>query len=185
MNNLSGKIEALLFATAKPMSVRMLAKVLSSGEEVIREALDVLRLKRNVEDSGIFLLEHAGEVSLVSNPVFADVLMQMVSTDATSELTRPSLETLTIIAYRGPMTKPEIEQIRGVNCSLILRNLQIRDLIIETMNTEKLQPVYEVSQTFLRHLGLTSLAELPSFEAYHHNEDIDRLLQQLNSSEEV
>ena len=105
------------------------------------------------------------------------------STSALSldELTRPSLETLTIIAYRGPITKPEIEQIRGINCSLILRNLALRGLIEEADDAARLQPVYTVSVKFLRHLGIHAASELPQYEDLHGNERIGKMLEELNA----
>ena len=170
------KIEGILFATAKPLSYRKLAETLEVSEEVVKEAVEALKAARNREDSGIHLLDQNGGVQLVTNPLHNDLLGQFVKVDLGRELTRPSLETLTIIAYRGPLTKPEIELIRGVNCSLILRNLLMRDLIIEKMDKEKLQPVYAVSHTFLRHLGLTSVRDLPEYESFSENDDIARLL---------
>ena len=95
------------------------------------------------------------------------------------ELTRPSIETLTIIAYRGPITKPEIEQIRGVNCSLILRNLLMRGLVEESESVERLQPVYAISADFLRHLGLHAISDLPDYATLHGDEKISQLLREL------
>jgi segregation and condensation protein B len=108
------------------------------------------------------------------------VVRGFVKEDVSGELTRPSLETLTIIAYRGPVTKPEIEQIRGVNCSLILRNLLMRGLVEEREEASRLQPMYTVSSDFLRHLGLSSLSELPSYGEFHGNERIDKMLADLS-----
>ena len=78
------------------------------------------------------------------------------------ELSRPSLEALTILAYRGPLTRPELEQIRGVHSSLILRNLLLRGLIEEKEDARLGQPLYSVTLDFLRHIGLASVEELPS-----------------------
>jgi segregation and condensation protein B len=97
----------------------------------------------------------------------------------TGELTRPQLETLTIIAYRGPITKPEIEQIRGINCSLIIRNLLMRGLVEEAESAEKLQPVYSVSGDFVRHLGLHAIGELPEYASFHENEKMTQMLSEL------
>ena len=180
---LLGKLEAILFAVAKPVSFAQLAKALETNAETLQETIKTLVELRNTQTSGVHVMEHAGKVSLVTNPAFASVLRTFVKEDLSSELTRPSLETLTLIAYRGPMTKPEIEQIRGVNCSLILRNLLMRDMILEDMNQEKLQPVYQVSETFLRHLGVTRVEDLPSYETFAHNEEIDQLLSELNAPE--
>lgn len=174
MNDLAKHIEAILFAVAKPVSLTQLMKALSSNEAAVSGAIEEIR--RAYEGRGIRVMEHAGKVSLVTSPECEEVLKQFVKEDLSGELTRPSLETLTVIAYRGPITKPEIEQIRGVNCSLILRNLLMRDMIVEEPDEEKLQPAYRVSEAFLRHMGVVRVEDLPSYEAFAHHEEIDRLL---------
>jgi segregation and condensation protein B len=173
---LTTAIEAILFASAKPTPTSTLKKALDVSDEVLREAIDDIRARLNTESSGIHLVEADGKLQLVTNPAEAEQLGAFFKQEVSGELTRPSLETLTIIAYRGPITKPEIEQIRGVNCSLILRNLLMRALVEEREDVERLQPVYTVSAKFLRHLGLHRAQELPEFEAYHGNEKIGELL---------
>ncbi|MDA1038498.1 MAG: SMC-Scp complex subunit ScpB [bacterium] len=182
MNEITGKIEGILFAVAKPMSPKRLAKTLDVSEEIVHEAIEELKQIRNNEISGIHVMDHEGGITLVTNPGQADLLATFVKEDLAGELTRPSLETLTIIAYRGPMTKPEIEQIRGVNCSLILRNLLMRDMVLEKMDNEKLQMVYLVSQNFLQHLGMKSVSELPSYQSFANNEEIDRLITEMQET---
>jgi len=171
------KIESVLLVSAKPISKDKLRKSLEVSKEVLGEALEEIAKKMNKDDSGIHILESNGKVQLVSNPDDSEIVGKFVKEEVSGELTRPSLETLTIIAYRGPITKPEIEQIRGVNCSLILRNLLIRGLIEEESDKEKLQQVYNVSMDFLRHLGVHKVDELPDFEKLNKNEQIDRVLE--------
>jgi len=173
-------LEAVLFAAAKPLDIKVLAKALNTNNETLREAIDVLKSQRNVETSGIHLIEQEGKIQLATNPAAAEAVKAFAKEDLGGELTRPSLETLTIIAYRGPLTKPEIEQIRGVNCTLILRNLLIRGLIEEKDDVTKLQPVYSVSLELLRHLGLHEVSELTDFENFHNNAQIDQMIQELN-----
>ena len=84
------------------------------------------------------------------------------------ELTRPQLETLTVIAYKSPITKSEIEQIRGINCTMILRNLLMRGLIIEEEGT--LESVYTVSLETLSLLGITKVEDLPDYQKLHDEE---------------
>jgi segregation and condensation protein B len=173
---LTSSIESILFASAKPVSIAALRGVLEVDENVLREALDDITRRLNVDSSGIHLVEHEGKVQFVSNPAHADRLRAFLKQEVSGELTRPSLETLTIIAYRGPITKPEMEQIRGVNCTLILRNLLMRGLIEERDDAERLQPVYTVSTDFLRHLGLHVISDLPSYEELHANEKVTELM---------
>ena len=127
---LKAKIEAILFASGKPVSLKSLAKVLVVKADELEAAIVEIK-KKNIDDSGIQLIDHDGSLQLVTNPAFGELIGSLVKDEFAGELTRPQLETLSIICYRGPVTKPEIEQIRGVNCSLIIRNLLIRGLVEE------------------------------------------------------
>ncbi len=171
-------IEAVLFAAAKPLTPKELSKNLEVSFEVVSEALEEIKTNRNVESSGVHLLEHNGKVQLVSNPDFGEDVAKFLKKEASGPLTRPSLETLTIIAYRGPITKPEIETIRGVNCSLIIRNLLIRGYIDEKEDRTRLQNVYTLSPKFMQKIGLTEVSGLPEYEAFANNEKIAELLAQ-------
>lgn len=113
---------------------------------------------------------------MTTAPEHAELVASFVEEDLHGELTRPQLEALTVIAYRGPITKSELEQVRGVHCGLILRNLMMRGLIQTEEDPAKLQMVYTVTMDFLRTLGVASVAELPEYEALHKEETIDRLL---------
>lgn len=180
---LTTTLESILFAAAKPLDVKILAKALNTNQETLREAIEELKKIRNTESSGIHLLEQEGKLQLATNPAAAEAVKVFAKEEMGGELTRPSLETLTIIAYRGPMTKPEIEQIRGINCALILRNLLMRGLVEEKDDPIKLQSVYSASLGFLRHLGVRGASELPEFEDYHNNSRIDQMIQELNGIE--
>jgi segregation and condensation protein B len=171
-------IEAVLFAAAKPIKLIDLRKHLNLSEEIVREAIDDISARFNKETSGIHLMEHNETVQMVTNPLAGEDVSKFLKKEASGPLTRPSLETLTIIAYRGPITKPEIELIRGVNCSLILRNLLMRGFIIEEQDKTRLQLVYTVSHEFLQAIGLHGLPELPEYETFRTNEKINELLNQ-------
>lgn len=185
MNELSAKIEALLFVATKPMLAKQLAKILGVSIEEVGASIVQLVAVRNTDASGIHVIVGDEGVQLVSNPLFADVVSALAKEDVDSELTRPSLETLTIVAYRGPMTKPEIEAIRGVNCTLILRNLLVRGLITEEEDSIKLQAVYTLSNDALRYLGLHDVKELSDYEALHGNNKIDKLLETIGLPSDV
>jgi segregation and condensation protein B len=179
MTKLAAKIEAVLFLSARPVSFAKLSKLLEVQEKDVREAVESLSQERNIEFSGIHVIVVNNAVELGTNPAFADVLKEMSKEEIESELTRPQLEALTIIAYRGPITKPEIEHIRGVNCSLILRNLLMRGLIIEKEDKRRMQDIYTVSSEMLRFLGIHSVQELPDFGELHKNAKITQMLETL------
>lgn len=176
---LTTTIESILLASAKPISLASLRKGLNVEEAVLNEAMEDIRRRFNVDSSGVHMLEHEGQIQFVTNPVVSDAVAAFLKLDHAAELTRPSLETLTVIAYRGPITKPELEQIRGVNCTLILRNLAMRGLVDERDDVSRLQPVFTISMDFLRHLGLTAIEELPEYAELHGNERIDQLIKDL------
>ena len=176
MENLVAHIEACLFVATKPVAVKELVKATGTTEDEVLAAIGELTKLRNQDSSGIHVLSLDGTVQLVSSPVCAEIVGKMAKDELAPELTRPSLEALTIIAYRGPVTKPEIEAIRGVNCSLILRNLLMRGLIEERDDSQRMQSVYTLSPDALRFMGLHSKEELPDYATLHANAHIDKLL---------
>jgi len=179
------KLEAILFAIAKPIAITQLAKQLNVSLEVVREAIDEIKNRFNKPESGIHLIELDGKIQFVSNPDFGEDVSAFLKKEASGPLTRPSLETLAVVAYRGPVTKPEIEQIRGVNCAIILRNLLIRGLVEEKEDSIRLQNVYTVSVDFLRELGLHGLDELPKYPDFHENEKIQQLLSEVGNESTI
>lgn len=166
---LASKIESILFVASKPVMVKKLASILKISKEEAEQALVALQVKYNQEDSGIVILHHNDEWQMTSSPDNKEEAENFMKAEVSGELTRPQLETLTVISYCGPITKPELEQIRGVNCGLILRNLMLRGLVKENDDSANLLPVYEVTMDYLRHLGLNSLADLPEYEHLHNH----------------
>ena len=179
MAKLSALIEACLLAASKPLSLKDLSTATGVSEADTSAVIDRLWTEHNRPESGIHILKIDGKFQLASNPEHADVVRKLAKQEEAPELTRPSLEALTIIAYRGPVTKPEIEAIRGVNCSLILRNLLMRGLIEAREDHKRLQPVYLLSADTLRYMGLHSVNELPDYDSLHANAQIDTLLHSL------
>ncbi len=171
------KLEAILFATAKHISANRLQKHFKVSEEDLLKLIEEIKTKYNNDNSGIHLLEQEGKFLFVTNSEAASDAEAFLKKQATGPLTRASLETLTVIAYRGPITRPEIEQIRGINCGVILRNLLIRGYIDEAQDMEKLQHAYSVSMKFIQKLGLKDISELPEYEDFKTNVEIDELLE--------
>jgi len=175
--NLNSQLETILFVASRPVSVKKLAKILNSTPEEINAAMEILMSKFNEEGSGIKILKNNDEWQMVSDSQNWAVAEKFVKAEITGELTRPQLETLTVISYCSPITKPELEQIRGVNCSLILRNLMMRGLVKESDDKTKLLPSYEITMEYLRHLGLESLEQLPDYEELHRHEFVKKALE--------
>lgn len=172
------QIQALLFASPKPLTLRQIANHLGAPSDDVEAQLSLLFGSMNTEESGIHLMRHPEGYQLITNPACAEVVEKLTKDEA-GELTRPSLETLTIIAYRGPLTRAELEAIRGVQCALILRNLLIRGLILERDDSSRGEPVYTLSGDTLRYLGVHSEKELPDYEAFHGDTRLTKLVDAL------
>jgi len=176
--NITSTLESLLLISAKSLSIKKIAEFLGQNTEDISEAVKVLQEKYNQQDSGIQILENQGEIQLMTNPENAQLVKDFLKDDATGELSRPSLETLTIVTYRGPLTKLELEQIRGVNCTLILRNLLMRGLIKEEEDPARGQLVYTPTMDFLKFLGINNVNELPEYDKLHSHDLLQKLIEE-------
>lgn len=180
---LKTQIQSLLFISTKPLTVKGIVNLLKKQGEVVDEtavtqALTELKTAFNVEESGWHIIETNGQYQMVTNPSQASLIKAFLKEEQIGELTQPALETLTIIAYRGPVSKPVIEQIRGVNCSLILRNLMIRGLI--DVEEREADSFYFVTTDFLKFLGLNSVTELPDYQKLHEVENLEQFLNNNN-----
>lgn len=176
MSALSSKLESILFVANRPLSAKKLADVVGLPATDVEAALDELFRDYHAHGGGITLTRVGKEYQLMTAGENAKAVNEFVREEFTGELTRPSLETLTIIAYRGPVSKPELEQIRGVNCSLILRNLMIRGLIESEEDRTLMMTRYRITHDFLRYLGIREAAELPNFEKLHADRRIEEVL---------
>ena len=163
-----------MFVASKPISIKKVVKVLKSDQKETESALLELQAKYNNPDSGIVILKIGDDYQMVSNSKNKQAAENFMKAEVSGELTRPQLETLTVISYCGPITKPELEQIRGVNCSLIIRNLMLRGLIRKTDKAGILS-TYEVTIDYLRHLGLNSVDELPDYEDLHNHPYLEEI----------
>ena len=161
--NIKSQLESVLLVSSKPLSVKKLAEVLKIKPKEAEETLNQLSQEYAQNRGGVRLMINNGQAQLGSSPENAGLVKQYLKDDITGELTEPSLETLTIIAYRQPVAKAELEQIRGVNCSLILRNLLIRGLVEAEYNKERGTTLYNVTLDFLKFLGLNAISELPDY----------------------
>lgn len=166
-------IESILFVSSKPLSVKKIATLLELKVSDVESALDELVIF--YASRGINLLRYEGGVQLVASPDASELVRQLVKDESSGELTRPALETLSVIAYRSPVTKGEIEQIRGVNCAQSLRNLLIRGLIESREDRGHGDTRYILSFDFLRQLGVQGVDDLPDYETLHAHARIEEL----------
>lgn len=169
-------LESLFFVSSKPLTIKELAVFLKKDLSEVESAVNELISEYNENNRGIRIIESGKKYQMASCSDNAKLIQEFLKTEISGELTPASLETLTIIAYRGPIKKSEIEKIRGINCSLILRNLLIRGLVEEKTSSDEEENEYSVSLEFIKFLGVNSLKDLPDYEKFNKNEDIDRLL---------
>ncbi|MEZ4673578.1 MAG: SMC-Scp complex subunit ScpB [Caldilineaceae bacterium] len=159
-------MEVLLFVSDGPVEVSILTKSLGLNSEMIYGALKTLNHCYIKQQSGLRVQEHLGRFQLVTHPQLASLIEDYLSLDLTTKLTAPALETLAIVAYRQPVTRAQIEAVRGVDSSGMLRSLLQRGLIEESGRLEGVgRPIlYAVTEEFMHHFGLTGLDELPQLE---------------------
>ncbi len=162
---LLSQITSLLFINPQPLSIKALAKILEVSSQEVEEALVELIKKYNTDKTlGLQILRQEDKVQMVTAADNSKIISKFINEELSGDLTLPQLETLAIIAYRGPLPKLDIDTIRGVNCSIILRNLIVRGLIEESINSKKNESFYTITLDFLRLLGISSIKELPEYE---------------------
>lgn len=158
-------IESLLLAVGDPMKIAKLAKVIGVKEAEIESAL--LSLEEDyVGKRGFALLRIGAEVQLATDPENGEFVSKLIKGEMQESLSQASLEVLSIVAYRGPVSRAEIEAIRGVNCSFTLRSLLIRGLVEKMENSDdNRRYLYMISFDFLKKLGVDNVNKLPEWEA--------------------
>ncbi len=174
--SLKSQIESILFIAIRPLSLNKITELTGAKKEEVKAELDNLFNEYNDKDKGINLQKNGSNYLMVTNPNNSKLVAEFLKEEITGELTPASLETLTVIAYRGPITKTELELIRGVNCSIILRNLLMRGLIEEQEDKKNMISTYQISFDFMKHLGIKEIAQLPDYEKLNSNENLGKLL---------
>jgi len=162
---LQAMIESLLFVAVIPISVNQLSSALDESVRRIEIALDELS-EHYKKTSGLRLQWKGKKVQLVTSPDLAQTIEDFLGIETTTTLSQASLETMAIIAYKQPISRPMIEDVRGVNSDGVVRNLLSKGLIEEVGRIDGVGRaiLYGTTTDFLNHFGLTSITELPLFE---------------------
>ena len=158
---LAVKLEALLFVAAEPVATAQLAAALDVAPSVVERGLN--ELDASLSSRGLRLQRQAGRVQLTTAPQLAELIEHFLGLEATSHLSRAALETLAIIAYQQPVTRPQIDSIRGVNSDSMMKSLLHKNLILESGRADGPgRPIlYSTTPEFLQHFGLNSILEMP------------------------
>ena len=160
---LESKIEGLLFYKGEDVTIKKLSELLNATETEIEDALK--KLKISLINRGIVLVQKDDSVVLGITGELSFIIESIRKEEITKELSRASLETLTIVLYKNEISRSEIDYIRGVNSSFILRNLLVRGLvekIVDPKDTRRM--LYRPTFNILSYMGITSIKDLPNYE---------------------
>ena len=162
---IEANLEALLFVAPGPVSLLQLSETLGIPQAAIETALNNLAESYR-HNRGLRIQKHQGRYQLTTAPELAAIIEKFLGLEAMSRLSRASLETMAIVAYRQPITRPGIDAIRGVNSDGVIKSLLSKGLVQEMGRTETPgRPIlYGITEDFLQHFGLDSLNDLPPFE---------------------
>lgn len=156
------KIEAILFWRGEPMSRKKLSEILKVGQTEINESIE--KLKENLRERGIVLQEKENEITLATAPELSRLIEDLQKEELNRELSKASLEVLSIVLYKNGASRAEIDYIRGVNSSFTLRALSVRGLIEKTIDIEdNRRYIYRPSFETLSFMGIKSIEELPEY----------------------
>jgi segregation and condensation protein B len=165
------KIEAMLFVAPEPVTTAQLATALDVAPSVVERGLN--ELDASLATRGLRLQRHAGRFQLTTAPQLTELIERFLGLEATTHLSRAALETLAMIAYQQPVTRPQIDSIRGVNSDSMMKSLLSKGLILESGRADGPgRPIlYSTTPEFLQHFGLNSILEMPSLARPEEEED--------------
>lgn len=174
------KIECMLFVAGDPVAIAELARVLDLSTPNTRTLLSEMEYSYRVEGRGVQLLVTHDTAQLVSNRDYIEEVKQLVNPDETKNVSQSLLETLAVIAYRQPVTRADVERVRGVRCDYAVTQLQKLGLIVEVGRKDVVghPTLFGTTDKFLRQFGIHAVDEMPNF--LHYSQEIFE-----DSSEEI
>ncbi len=165
--NDKGRIEAILFVAGEAVEIRELARALGQDEKAVRRTLHDLESEYDYQQRGFMLKRFGEKVQLATRPLYADDVVRLLQPVQKQSLGQGEMETLAVVAYRQPVTRAEVEQIRGVKCDYSLQSLTNKGLIAEVGRKETIgRPIlFGTTDEFLSRFGIESLEDLPPLPA--------------------
>ena len=156
-------LEAILFSYGEAMEIKKISGLLKISEDETKQAIEELRKNLENENRGLKLIFNGDNIQLVTKPEFSGFLEEFIKEEFRENLTPAALETLSLIAYLGPITRAKIDYFRGVNSSFTIRNLMMRGLI------ERVEGSYQYRTSFdlIKHIGFSKIEELPEYEKFN------------------
>ena len=161
--SLKGRIEAILFVAGEAVRLEELARALNLPVNQVEKALEEIKNEYDYEQRGFCLKRFGRQVQLATRALYADDVVRLLQPVQKQSLSQAAMETLAVVAYRQPVTKAEVEEIRGVKCDYSIHSLTVKNLIQEVGRKDTLgRPIlYGTTEEFLSHFGLTTLDDLP------------------------
>ena len=162
-SSLKGRIEAILFVAGEAVSIRDLAKALQADEKGLKAVLKEIGSEYDYEQRGFMLKRFGDKVQLATRPMYSEDVLRLLQPVQQQSLSQAAMETLAVVAYKQPVTRAEVEQIRGVKCDYSLQSLMMKGLIQEAGRKDTIgRPIlYATTDTFLSHFGIQGLEDLP------------------------
>lgn len=160
---LSGRIEAILFVAGEAVRIEELAKALNVTVRQVENEITKLKDEYDFHQRGFTLKRFGHQVQLATRALYATDVVHLLQPVQKQSLTQAAMETLAVIAYKQPVTRAEVEQVRGVKCDYSIQSLTKKELIMEVGRKETLgRPIlYGTTENFLAHFGISALTELP------------------------
>lgn len=173
-------LESLLFVSGEPITFTRLAKILEIPVAEVVTVIEELAKKYDADlHTGLMLIRDTTTVTLATVPRNASIIEALTKSSLQESMSKAALEVLAIIAYRAPVSRSEIDAIRGVNCSFTLRNLLLRDLIMREGNpSDSRGYLYRPTLRFLQVLGIGQASDLPQFEVLSQDERLRMILEE-------
>lgn len=161
--SLKGRIEAILFVAGDAVSVKELARALQISEQKLSKQLNEISDEYDYQQRGFLLKRFGDKVQLATRPLYSEDVVRLLQPVQQQSLSQAAMETLAVVAYKQPVTRAEVEQIRGVKCDYSLQSLMLKGMIDEIGRKDTIgRPIlFGTTDKFLSHFGIRSLEELP------------------------
>lgn len=170
-------IESILFVSGEPIKISKIAKIIGASKPEVENAIMVIQNEYSA-GKGMVIIKKEDEVQMASSPENSAFVSGLVKSEVQEGLSRAALEVLSIVAYRGPVTRSDVEAIRGVNSSFTLRSLLMRGLVDRDENPKDNRGyLYKISFEFLKHLGIDSVEKLPDWKELATDSRLENIIE--------
>jgi segregation and condensation protein B len=176
INKLKSIIESILFITGEPVKISKIAKVTGAPKPEIENAIMALQ-NDYASGRGMIIMKKEDEIQLATSPENASFVSDLVKGDVQESLSRAALEVISIVGYRGPISRIDIDAIRGVNSAFTLRSLMIRGLVERVENPKDNRGyLYKISFDFLKYLGMDGVEKLPDWDTLSKDTRVESII---------